>query len=548
MAGLLLGPIVGHTDDTSTRIWIQVADDPSLYELRIHGRGRTPFVGTEGDAPEFGTALAIASGLRADCAYGYQVLRLGRVVRGAHGSFRTMPSPGSFAPVSFVVASCSDQVEPGAWPQLEDFVEKANPRFLLLIGDQIYMDQSDDGDVWEKQLSAAPNVRRQAMAAKYAANWGRDAPANILASVPTYMLWDDHDIRNGWGSLAPDSPTLGALYPRGAKLAQRHNAFFEDARDVYWHFQMCHNPLAGSVAGFPNPVQGRPGAGERVAMPYIFRCGRFAVLVLDSRGARDLWRDSYPVLGEAQWNFIDSAIAQLPPDVDGLVVVTSTPIASVSPDGQMQFVLGSRTDDVDFLERGDAAGIRSLIEGTGDIGTLQEAADAGGALLGAWVNARFGSSLNLGGFKLGELSDVRDQWSHHLSRTEQERVIRTATAARSVNRLAVLPRGIVFVGGDIHAGAVFDVTVANDDEVHMPLLVSSGIGRHTDPSDPLIGTLVDDEFEVASGITSSLQQIVNNYNFGLVELVPTGGVPFVNVAVLHQGATTVTGARATAAV
>ena len=27
---LQLGPVVGHTDDTSTRIWIQVADDPAL--------------------------------------------------------------------------------------------------------------------------------------------------------------------------------------------------------------------------------------------------------------------------------------------------------------------------------------------------------------------------------------------------------------------------------------------------------------------------------------------------------------------------------------
>jgi hypothetical protein len=56
------------------------------------------------------------------------------------------------------------------------------------------------------------------------------------------MMWDDHDIRDGWGSFAPDSPTLAALYPRGKPIFDQYNAFFEDARDVSWHFQMSHNP------------------------------------------------------------------------------------------------------------------------------------------------------------------------------------------------------------------------------------------------------------------------------------------------------------------
>ncbi len=33
-----------------------------------------------------------------------------------------------------------------------------------------------------------------------------------------------------------------------------------------------------------------PAPGERRAMPFAFRCGRLVVLVLDSRGARDVFR------------------------------------------------------------------------------------------------------------------------------------------------------------------------------------------------------------------------------------------------------------------
>ena len=35
---LALGPLVGHTDETSTRIWIQVFDEPANYQLRVYGR------------------------------------------------------------------------------------------------------------------------------------------------------------------------------------------------------------------------------------------------------------------------------------------------------------------------------------------------------------------------------------------------------------------------------------------------------------------------------------------------------------------------------
>ena len=55
---LQLGPVVGHTDDTSTRIWIQVSDDPSRYGLRVEDVGLFPFVSTEFGGVEFGTAIA----------------------------------------------------------------------------------------------------------------------------------------------------------------------------------------------------------------------------------------------------------------------------------------------------------------------------------------------------------------------------------------------------------------------------------------------------------------------------------------------------------
>ena len=88
------------------------------------------------------------------------------------------------------------------------------------------------------------------MADKYRPNWIRAPVRRVLASVPIYMLWDDHDIRDGWGSEPADSPTLAARYPRGREIHAQFVAFFEDARDVYWHFQRVLAPLPGDI---PDP-------------------------------------------------------------------------------------------------------------------------------------------------------------------------------------------------------------------------------------------------------------------------------------------------------
>jgi hypothetical protein len=87
---LELGPIVGHTDATSTRVWIQALADPAFYALRIPGAGLFPFVSTESNALEFRTGIAIAHGLRSDRIYSYDVLRRGRRIPRSRGRFRTM--------------------------------------------------------------------------------------------------------------------------------------------------------------------------------------------------------------------------------------------------------------------------------------------------------------------------------------------------------------------------------------------------------------------------------------------------------------------------
>ena len=88
-------------------------------------------------------------------------------------------------------------------------------------------------------------------------------------------------------------------------------------------------------------------------MPFVFRCGRVMVLVLDSRGERDVFRADIPILGARQWQFIDRSSRDCQPTSTRWRSSTATPIASQDPDGQTQRLMGDRTDDVEAFKRGD---------------------------------------------------------------------------------------------------------------------------------------------------------------------------------------------------
>jgi PhoD-like phosphatase len=519
---LRLGPIVGHTDHQSTRIWIQVLDDPSVYALRIRGVGIFRFGSTE-DALEFRTAIAVATGLRPDFRHRYQVLRRGRVVPDATGSFRTMPDPASMAALTFCAISCNTDESEGAWKALGKFVEEAQPQFILMTGDQLYLDEGDI-DVFTEHKEAEPAIRRKAIAEKYFANWSREPVRKVLANVPVYMLWDDHDIRDGWGSNAPDSPTLVAKYPRGRAKFETCRAYFEDCRDAYWHFQACHNPRPsdGVDPTLPNYIDRPPPPSERHAMPYAFRCGRLVVLMLDSRGERDVFRAELPILGSAQWQFIEHVFANLAQDVEALAVVTPTPIASLDPDGQVQKLMGDRTDDVDAFKEGREMPAQSddLLGGLGALGNH-------------YLSGILQRQLNLGNFRIANINEARDQWSHSFSRPEQRRLLQGAGRARVSNRTEGAARGLIFISGDIHLGARFTITCSNPPYEALSL-TSSGISVVYDDK-VVVDMLLSEDFDVAPGIHASLQEVVTEVNFGIVQVIPTGAGAEIHGVVAHEG-------------
>ena len=52
---------------------------------------------------------------------------------------------------------------------------------------------------------------------------------------------------------------------------------------------------------------------------------------------------------------------------------------------------------------------------------------------------------------------------------------------------------------------------------------------------PLVGTFIDEEFSLAPGISSTLRDAVNEFNFGVIQVQPTGNGAEISAVLAHEG-------------
>ncbi len=106
------------------------------------------------------------------------------------------------------------------WKRMCKDHEREPLSLLIMGGDQLYADE-----IWESSLAptvvkwselsrskrisykveaAISNELKHFYETLYVKRWSSPQMAHMMASVPTVMMWDDHDIFDGWGSYKPD--------------------------------------------------------------------------------------------------------------------------------------------------------------------------------------------------------------------------------------------------------------------------------------------------------------------------------------------------------
>lgn len=186
-----------------------------------------------------------------------------------------LPVPGETLRIAFTACNGRESDQPGDddpgrnanWRQLYQAHQQQPFQLLLQGGDQLYAD-----GLWQavpvlkrwRAVGCPPHIvpdeaTREALRDYYFRLyywlWGQRDLAPVLAQIPSLMMWDDHDIVDGWGShipalqYAPMFQAIGAAAREYFALFQQALAPHEytaDATAADGHFSQAHR--LGDVA------------------------------------------------------------------------------------------------------------------------------------------------------------------------------------------------------------------------------------------------------------------------------------------------------------
>jgi PhoD-like phosphatase len=361
MARLIVGPLLRYVSETAATIWVET---DRACEVSVLGHSQRTFT-VEGHH----YALVQLTGLRPGQAYEYEVLLDGERAWPEPGgerqpcSIRT-PLPESRLRVAF--GSCRQSLPHtppytnpkedhdhargpdalyGYWDRISRQPGDHRPDLLLLLGDQVYADETSP------QMHEAIRARRdpkiqpsygirdfEEYTLLYREAWRDPAVRALLANVPTAMMFDDHDIHDDWNTSAEwvrqmrAKPWwqerivgglmsywiyqhIGNLSPEDLAADELYNTVIEVGRD---------GDAGGVLREFAERADRDPADGVRWS--YARDLGRTRLVMIDSRCGRVLSDDRRSMLDEAEWRWLDEHLAG---GFDHLLLGTSLPFLLV---------------------------------------------------------------------------------------------------------------------------------------------------------------------------------------------------------------------------
>ncbi|WP_322921970.1 alkaline phosphatase D family protein [Nocardioides renjunii] len=364
---LVLGPLLRHVDETSAAVWVETRDagtvtvrrgetSASARTFAVHGHhyalvelgdlqpGSTEAYAVEVDGervwPEAGSpfpAPVIAT------------LEPGRPLHLAFGSCRTSVSHDEKGNGTHGVDALrawalrvADHAPP-VDPDDPDLAPDRLPDLLLFLGDQVYADETTEAmqefiesrrDISEPPWTELQDFEEYAHLYKLA--WSDDANRWLLSTVPSAMIFDDHDIRDDWNTSMAWRQEMEAtswwhgrivaglasywVYQHLGNLSPADRAEDEIYAKVLAHAGDDELDLGDVLDAFAERVDQLPST-YRWSHTRDFDT-QARLVVVDSRAARQLDPDSRAMLDPDEAAWLDQ---QLRGDVDHLFIGTSLP-------------------------------------------------------------------------------------------------------------------------------------------------------------------------------------------------------------------------------
>jgi alkaline phosphatase D len=158
------------------------------------------------------------SGLRSGADYHYRFRAAGYV--SPAGRTRTAPQPGSLAPMTMCVASCSNYEQ--GWFTAYRRLAEDHPDLVVHLGDYQYEYGARDGGV--RRHIGGETVTLANYRQRYA-QYKTDPDLQAAhAAAPWLAVFDDHELANNWADDVPEKPQQGFADRRAAAL----QAYYEN--------------------------------------------------------------------------------------------------------------------------------------------------------------------------------------------------------------------------------------------------------------------------------------------------------------------------------
>lgn len=313
MVEVTVGPVIGKIDHERARVLLEVDAEAEVTCVATQVDGTHEVDRTEAFEPHRARVIEL-EGLRASTRYRIVIRGAKCDVEGRITTYAAQPDRLNALAVAgnLVVHRGTQDLWEDLWQR---YVAPAKPAVDLLIhaGNQVW------GDLAFQEALTRLGPKREGSARLeqrileryrdlYRMAWRHPPTRRVLANVPNLMVWNDHEIRQGWGGRPGDADGQS-----GARWVARL------ARQVYREYQRelwdsCE-PDATPPSGFEH---------------HVHRLGGIGLVFLDVRGGRSFEPDAArPFLGTPQWEQLGAALSDAGElaGIRGLVVVCPVPLA-----------------------------------------------------------------------------------------------------------------------------------------------------------------------------------------------------------------------------
>lgn len=315
------GVAAGDVHSNSAVIWSRTDRAATMHVLvKSTGKGRPVYKQVAVSSDDDFTGQVQVDGLEPDTDYEYRVwFSRGRSDRdhGEHGSrgrFHTAPAAQTAAPVSFTWGgdlagqnTCRDSAE--GFPIFKAINDMSSD-FFIGLGDMIYADGLCEATGRYGNSQVPGDFVQGYDMENYWAHWkyNRDDQGyrQLLASMPYYAIWDDHEVVNDFGPLHDTRDY--APYTAGEHLLPKGLAAFKD-----------YNPIAEN-AETPDRLYRSVRWGKNMEM-FILDTRQYR----DANQADDSAERPKTMLGREQLNWLKHKLKAS--DSTWKVIVSSVPMS-----------------------------------------------------------------------------------------------------------------------------------------------------------------------------------------------------------------------------